>query len=163
MIVQLTGNITYPITLDPTVWIFDDRKIKLEEAFNEKDKLKLKEKSNAQLTSERLEREIYPGNAKPPVNKSLSKKEREDALKYSYVMPIKHFLDNIEIKSNASKAVLISDSRKTEISLMQLKNCFLLFSVDGKPLSVDGPVHLLFHDGSNKSNPIKGIKKIDIQ
>ncbi|MDY0408070.1 hypothetical protein [Paracerasibacillus soli] len=55
MIVQLTGNITYPITLDPTVWIFDDRKIKLEEAFNEKDKLKLKEKSNAQLTSERLE------------------------------------------------------------------------------------------------------------
>lgn len=33
MIVQLKGNVQFPITLDPTVWIFDDRKIKLEEAF----------------------------------------------------------------------------------------------------------------------------------
>ncbi|WP_250130006.1 hypothetical protein [Jeotgalicoccus sp. WY2] len=31
MIIQLTGNVRYQITLDPSTWIFDDRKIKIED------------------------------------------------------------------------------------------------------------------------------------
>ena len=31
MIIQLTGNVRYQITLDPSTWIFDDRKIVLED------------------------------------------------------------------------------------------------------------------------------------
>ena len=31
MIVQVNGNVKFPITLDPSVWIFDDRKVLLEE------------------------------------------------------------------------------------------------------------------------------------
>src|SRR5690625_6189198 len=37
VIVQLAGNVGYPITLDPTVWIFDDRKVLLEEEFIKKE------------------------------------------------------------------------------------------------------------------------------
>ncbi len=36
MIIQIKGNVKYPITLDPSVWIFDDRKILLEDAFKDK-------------------------------------------------------------------------------------------------------------------------------
>ncbi len=25
-VIQVKGNVTYPITIDPSVWIFDDRK-----------------------------------------------------------------------------------------------------------------------------------------
>lgn len=36
LIIQIKGNVKYPITLDPSVWIFDDRKILLEDAFKDK-------------------------------------------------------------------------------------------------------------------------------
>ncbi len=37
------------------------------------------------------------------------------------------------------------------------------FSQDGKPLTEDGPVHLLFADGSNVENPIKNIRAIRVE
>ncbi|MDA8353303.1 MAG: hypothetical protein M0Z65_09010 [Firmicutes bacterium] len=32
-IIQLTGKVTYPITLDPTLWIFDDRRFEMADRF----------------------------------------------------------------------------------------------------------------------------------
>ncbi len=29
-VIQVKGNVTYPITIDPSVWIFDDRKFPFE-------------------------------------------------------------------------------------------------------------------------------------
>ena len=37
------------------------------------------------------------------------------------------------------------------------------YSQDGKPLREDGPVHLLFADGSNIDNPIKNISAIRVE
>mgnify|MGYP001051368502 CR=1 FL=1 len=34
-IVTITGNVKYPITLDPSVWIFDDRKFDLDQFFSD--------------------------------------------------------------------------------------------------------------------------------
>lgn len=59
MIVQLKGNVQFPITLDPTVWIFDDRKIKLEEAFYRiKKKTILKRTSSLNSGSDHLSNEV---------------------------------------------------------------------------------------------------------
>ncbi len=80
MIVPIVGNVTYPITLDPTVWIFDDRKILLEEAFlhtSEKEMTEEEKYKNAIQNNDWYHHE----HIKPPVNKSISKKEREEALK----------------------------------------------------------------------------------
>lgn len=60
------------------------------------------------------------------------------------------------------KKVLVTKRKEIVISIADLYNSYLLFALDGKPLTEDGPVHLLFKDGSNKDNPIKGVTKIKI-
>lgn len=162
MIVPILGNVNYSITLDPTVWIFDDRKILLEEAFNEKEK---KIKDNDEIlrkTAENFDRELDQDIIKPPINKSINRYEREKILVNSYVMPIKEFLSHAEVKANATDVTLVTDQDEVKISLKNLENSLLLFSIKGKPLLDDGPVYLFFQDGSNKDNPIKNVKKIII-
>lgn len=161
MIVQLAGNVKFPITLDPTVWIFDDRKVLLSDALsgkvtNEADNI---EKMN---TADRWNQEVYQQKVRPPVNKSITKFEREKILKNSYVMPIKEFLSHAEVNQNAQDVTLMTKFGEEKISLEALQDCYLLFSIEGKPLKTDGPVHLFFKDGTNRNTPIKGIEKIVI-
>jgi hypothetical protein len=155
MIVPIIGNVKYQITMDPTVWIFDDRKIILEDAFSPKEK---QEKDAIEEAAKQWELAI----AKPPVDKTLTRHAREDILKYSYVMPIHDFLNHAEIHEDAKDATLITTDGDISIAITELYNSYLLFALNGKPLKEDGPVHLIFKDGKNKDNPIKGIKKIKI-
>ncbi|HLR07813.1 MAG TPA: hypothetical protein VK136_00950 [Bacillota bacterium] len=159
MIVPITGNVVYPITLDPSVWIFDDRKIEFEKAFatsyepeDGDDELK--------KAAERWNKEVSPKNYISTTNRGIGRSERKEILKRSYVMPIKPFIENAEPKSNARHAILMTRFGNETIALERLKNSFLLFSKEGKPLKEDGPVHLYDRDGSNQNNPIKGIQKI---
>ncbi|MEC5422823.1 hypothetical protein QGM71_04835 [Virgibacillus sp. C22-A2] len=165
MIVPITGKVTYAITLDPTVWIFDDRKILLEEAFNSNVNTLDSENEDNELenASKRWDREVYQQKINPPVNKSIKRFEREKILKSSYVMPLDDFLANAEIDSIASAAILVTASGEVTISLDELINSYFLFARDGKPLKEDGPVHLYYKDGSNRENPIKNITKVIIK
>src|SRR5690625_260783 len=162
MIVQIKGKIKFPITLDPSVWIFDDRKIVLEEAFTEqKEPIK---KEDAQKTAEMLDQEFnIQTKIKPPVNKSIKRFDKEKALTESFVMPLKPFIENVEINADAAKARLITDGDDIVITIDQLMNTYALFSNKGKPLIDDGPIHLYFGDGLNKDQPFKGIKEIVIE
>lgn len=160
MIIPITGNVSYPITLDPSVWIFDDRKILLNEAFNPKFKRE-NEQDEAKQTAERLN-QAYHQKVRPPVNKSINKFERDKVLKNSYVMPLEEFIEHAEPNTSSTTVTLKTKSGNESISLEQLKKSLLLFSIKGKPLTDDGPVHLLFHDGSNKQSPIKGVLEIKI-
>lgn len=160
MIVPILGNVAYPITMDPTVWIFDDRKVILEEAFSVTEKQDTSD--DLQNAAQRWEQAISR-QEKPPVNQSIKRHEREDILKHSYVMPIHDFLNHTEIKDDAKEAVLVTDSGETTIPISDLYNSYFLFAIEGKPLKEDGPVHLLYKDGSNKDNPIKGINKIIVK
>lgn|SRR5690625_1801729 len=148
MIVQIKGKVKFAITLDPTVWIFDKRKIVFEDLFDpEKQKQRELDKNNSEESF----------NAKnPPVKRERS----EVLLNNSYAMPIENFLANAEIESDATYAVIQTTFGDEKITLEQLQDCYLLFSYKGKPLIDDGPVHLYFKDGSNKNDPIKGVKQI---
>lgn len=162
MIVPISGNVTYSITLDPTVWIFDDRKVLLEEAFNKKQEIQ-EDDNELERASKRWDREVYQQNIKPPVNASIKKFEREKILANSYVMPLEDFIANAEAKQTAESAILLAGDKEIKISLHALKDSYFLFAVDGKPLKEDGPVHLYFKDGSNREDPIKHISKIVIE
>lgn len=162
MIVQLTGNVNYSITLDPTVWIFDDRKVLLEEAFLDKQLDSNTEVDELELAANRWSQEVYQQRVRPPVNKSITKFEREKILKNSYVMPIYEFLSHAEVKPNAAGVRLVTVHGDINITLSELQDCYLLFAVEGKPVKNDGPVHLYFKDGSNQDQPITGIQKIII-
>lgn len=150
MIIQIKGNVAYPITLDPSVWIFDDRKIKLENAFEqravENDDMN---KDNSKLN-------------KPPVNNSIKKYNKKELLEGSYVMPIKEFIENAEMNRQATEVHLHTSNGINKISLDSLLNALLWFSVDGRQIKEQGPAYLLFNDGSNRDNPIKGIQSIEI-
>lgn len=162
MIVQLKGKVKFPITLDPTVWIFDDRKIALKDAFIEKknsDQL-----DDAEKTAEMFDQEVYfQTKIKPPVKKSIKKFDREKILSESYVMPLKPFIEHSHVSGQATKARLITDADDIIITLEQLLQSLALFSLEGKPLKEDGPIHLFFGDGSNRENPFKAIKQIVIE
>lgn len=162
MIVPILGKVNYSITLDPTVWIFDDRKVLLEEAFNAKEEKNENNDDALRKTAENFDRELDTSIIRPPVNKSISRYEGEKILTNSYVMPIKEFLSHSEVQSDATDVTLITEHEEINISLETLENSLLLFSIKGKPLLKDGPVHLFYQDGSNKDNPIKSIKKIII-
>lgn len=162
MIIQLKGKVTYPITLDASVWIFDDRKIILEEAFTEKEVVQ--EEDPLKKADEMFNQEIYfQTKIKPPVNKSINRYEKEKILENSFVMPLEDFINNAEVKPEAKRALLKTDGDDIVITVEQLTDAYLLFAVDGKPLKEEGPVHLYFRDGSNKEAPIKNIKQIIIE
>ncbi|WP_156290462.1 hypothetical protein [Oceanobacillus salinisoli] len=162
MIVPIVGNVSYSITLDPTVWIFDERKILLEDAFTEKKETGVKEDHLKQV-AQRFNRDVVQQD-KPKTNKGITKKEGEEILKNSYVIPIHDFIKNAEIKDSAKNATFVTDDEKEgyTLPLKDLETGYLLFAKNGKPLKEDGPVHFLYKDGSNKDNPIKNIKKIVI-
>ncbi|MYL47816.1 hypothetical protein GLV94_19450 [Virgibacillus halodenitrificans] len=161
MIVPIIGNVTYSITLDPTVWIFDDRKILLEE-LTENKLSKAEETDEIEKASKRWEKELDPQFHKPPVNRSIKQFEREKILTSSYVMPLKDFINNAEIKTDVEDVTLVTENGDYNISIDDLKEGYFLFAIDGKPLKEDGPVHFLYQDGANINDPIVGIKKIVI-
>ncbi|RPF56126.1 hypothetical protein [Aquisalibacillus elongatus] len=159
-IVQIQGNVRHPITLDPTVWIFDDRKILLDEAFNNQSSDAQNHAANEDTP---FNRNQYQQKMNPPINESVKKFDRKKVLENSYLMPINHFLPNAEPDKNATKAILHTDDGQQEITIDELNDSLLLFALDGKPLKDDGPVHLYFNDGRNYDAPIKSIKKIHIE
>lgn len=163
MIIQITGNVQFNITLDPSVWIFDDRKISFEEAFTLKAPLQQQEEDEIREASLRWDREVYQQKLDPPINQSISSFEKKKIIIGTYVMPLVPFLDHANINNNATKAILETKDESVEISLEKAKETLLLFAQNGHPLKEDGPVHVYFHDGSNKQSPIKGLKKIIIQ
>src|SRR5690554_2242321 len=119
MIVQVRGNVKCPITLDPTVWIFDDPKILLE-VFLEKG-------VNAAEDEALNDDQDLQQKTKPPVNLSLTKYEREKALENRYIMPMKELLNNSEQEENVVSAILHTDHSDVEISFSELEVSALLF------------------------------------
>src|SRR5690625_5763031 len=75
-------------------------------------------------------------------------------------MPIYDFVENAEVDSDVTEAILTTTNGPVEVPIDKFKSSLLLFSENGKPVKEDGPVHLFFDDASNKDNPIKGISKI---
>ncbi|RWZ60737.1 hypothetical protein EQV77_05430 [Halobacillus fulvus] len=164
MIVQIAGNVKFPITLDPTVWIFDDRKVTFKEIF-EPDAVETSEEEEDELKRQslRFDREVYQQKLNPPVNKSLNRYEKQRIVNGTFLMPLKPFLHTSEPARDVSTAALVTKDGEHVIDADDLAESYLLFAKEGKPLKEEGPVHLYFKDGSNRSQPIKGIKKIVLQ
>ncbi|WP_347550522.1 hypothetical protein ABFG93_02990 [Pseudalkalibacillus hwajinpoensis] len=160
-IIPIKGKVNYSITLDASVWIFDDRKIELEEFLKFDDLAEQNENDYIRTQAERWDRERT--GIKPPINKSIKRFEKERVLKESYVIPLKPFLTNACPLENGLKVQLeTSNGDHYLITLEEAKNGFLRFSKDGKPLREDGPTHFYYGDGSNASTPYTDISAITI-
>lgn len=162
-IIVLSGKVKYSITLDPTVWIFDDRKVDLTTYFSTSFEHSNELEEYTKSVSKHWDREIMEGAVYPPTLKTEKKYEKEKVLTGSFGIPILPFLKNAELKDDAVSLIIKTLTSEHQISLEKAKNLLLGFSDGGKPLSEDGPVHVYFGDGSNLLNPIKNVKEFIIK
>lgn len=136
-IIPLTGNLGYTITLDPSSWLFDDRKVDLITYFNE-----------------------------PHDEKTTTPKiKKRDLLKNDYTLgiPFKPFLENAEPLPEASTVIIETRNEEYNIPLEEARAGILAFSKEGKFLNEDGPAHFYYGDGSNKNEPITDIVKFTVR
>ncbi|WAA13251.1 peptidyl-prolyl cis-trans isomerase [Fervidibacillus halotolerans] len=156
-ILEIKGNVSFKITLDPGVWIFDDRRIDLDTYFQTNTDHTSKEELYEEKISKYWSREISEGAVSPPTLNTEKKYEKEKVLTGSFGMPIEPFINNAEPGEDAKTLVIETKQGNTSIPLDQGKKIILGFSKNGKPLKEDGPVHVYYGDGSNKENPITNV------
>ncbi|MFC6038199.1 peptidyl-prolyl cis-trans isomerase [Paenisporosarcina macmurdoensis] len=163
IIIPIKGEVNFKITLDPAVWIFDDRRIDLNTFFTEQQIEKNELEDYTKKMSAHWSREIMEGATLPPTIKTEKKYERTKMLTGTFGIYLKHFLKNAEIKDGA-KAVIIETASGEEhsFSLEQADSIIFKYSQDGKPLREDGPVYVLLADGSNLENPIKHVSAVRV-
>ncbi|MDN3014897.1 peptidyl-prolyl cis-trans isomerase [Paenibacillus sp. BSR1-1] len=156
-IMMITGKVKYTITLDPGVWIFDDRRVDLTTYFS-----KEKENVNAmeeytKAVSKHWDREITEGAIYPPTLKTEKNFEKVKVMNGTFGIPFKPFLKNAEPTDDASTLVVQCSNKDYEFPLDEAYELILGFSNNGKPLSLDGPVHVYMGNGSNQEKPIKNV------
>ncbi|GLB60346.1 peptidyl-prolyl cis-trans isomerase [Cytobacillus sp. NCCP-133] len=157
-IISFKGKVKYAITLDPGVWIFDDRRVDLTTYFNQETKNRNELEEYTKAVSKHWDREIMEGAVFPPTLKTEKKFKKEKVLTGTFGMPFKPFLLNAEPDENAEFLIIESVDGEFQLPLSQAEDLILGFSKEGKPLKEDGPVHVYMGDGSNKNNPIKTVK-----
>ncbi|MGX8176117.1 hypothetical protein ACWS7L_01370 [Exiguobacterium artemiae] len=141
MIFPITGNVRYPLTIDPTVWIFDERKIEV-------DQIGKQIADNAQEAyyakmGAAWDKGITEGS-RTDHNKPMTREEKDAALRGTFAMPLAPFIRNAEVFEGAT-TLRFEGVETVELDLSALPDMYLQFSKDGKVLT-DGPVHLLYRD-----------------
>ncbi|WP_243290838.1 peptidyl-prolyl cis-trans isomerase [Bacillus sp. FJAT-47783] len=162
-IIPVKGKVKYTITLDPGVWIFDDRRIDLDTYFDLHEQSEDEELAYIENTAKHWEREIREGAVFPPTLKTERKFEKEKILTGSFGMNLAPFLQNASPTEDASKVIFQTTSGNVEVPMEKAKQAILAFSLNGKPLKEDGPVHVYYQDGSNRKDPIKNVEAIVVE
>lgn len=162
-IIIISGETKFSITLDPGVWIFDDRKIELTTFFSKQKEVTNELEAYTKSVSKHWDREIIEGAVFPPTLKTEKKYEKEKVLTGTFGIPFKPFLENAEPKQNVKKVIVKTADDEYEIPFDIANKLILGFSDAGKPLTSDGPIHVYFGDGSNKQNPIKNVREFIVK
>ncbi|WP_010192809.1 hypothetical protein [Bacillus sp. m3-13] len=163
-IIRIEGKVNFSITLDPGVWIFDDRRIDLDTYFTEQKREKTDElEEYTKAVSKHWEREIREGAISPPTLKSERKFEKEKLLNGTFGIKFGPFLHNAEPQPDSTKVVFVGADAELEVDIPTAQEIILAFSKNGKPLKENGPVHIYFEDGSNHSEPLTGVHKIIVK
>lgn len=163
-VIQITGKVQHSITLDPGIWIFDDRRIDLNTFFSddyvERDELEAYKKAMGKHWS----REIMEGATFPPTLETEMQFEDSKEITGTYGIYLHHFLKNASPNEDATIISFETETGQSYPFPIDKTDEFLLkYCIDGKPLQDDGPVHLLLKDGSNLDTPIKNIIEINIK
>ncbi len=162
-IVPIKGNVTFPITLDAGVWIFDDRKVDLTTYFSRTTEAIDELEEYTKAVSRHWSREIQEGATYPPTLKTEKKYEKERILTGTFGIPFAPFLKNAEPHADATTVVIETDNGEYALPITEARDLILGFSLNGKPLKENGPVHAYNGDGSNKREPITSVKAFRIE
>lgn len=163
-IIPLKGAVKYQLTLDPTVWIFDDRRIDLTTYFTEQAEEADEDMKYLLAMGKHWSREIIEGATVPPTLKTERKFDRKGMQTGTFGILLGHFINNAEVEPTASEVVFeCANGDEHTFPLDEAKTLIFKYSEDGKPLAEGGPVHLLLADGSNVDAPIMQVNAIRVQ
>lgn len=164
-VIFIKGNVKHSITLDPGIWIFDDRRIDLDTFFTEGYEEVSAEIEYLDAAGKHWSREIMEGAVFPPTLKTEKGfEEDKDEVDGTFGIFLNHFLKNAEPNEDATTILFeTKDGSSHKFPLEQLDQFILKFCENGKPLKVDGPAQLLLTDGSYNDKPIKEIIAITIE
>ena len=163
-VIQITGNVQHSITLDPGIWIFDDRRIDLDTFFTgdyvERDEMEEYKKAMGKHWS----REIMEGATFPPTLETEKQFEESKDITGTYGIYLNHFLKNSRPNEDATIIAFETENGESHpFPIDKLDDIILKYSIDGKPLRENGPVHVLLKDGSNIENPITNVIAVNIK
>lgn len=162
-IITIKGNVKHTITLDPTVWIFDDRKVDLNTFFTEEYVERNEEEEYKRSMGKHWSREIMEGATFPPTLKTEKKFDRQKMVTGTFGISLDHFVKNAAPSENAKTITFLTmDGTEETFPVSEIGNFLFKFSQDGKPLTDDGPAHLLLKDGSNIEQPLRKVTGIVI-
>ncbi|MCG1008610.1 hypothetical protein J4760_00950 [Salinicoccus sp. ID82-1] len=140
MIIQIMGNVRFQITLDPSTWIFDDRKEEL-------DKILRNDADEEQIDfsdSKEWNRQIIEGTTKPPTLKSEKKFKKQQLLDGTFAICLKPFLEYAEPVRGEDAMITFTHEADTTILPYDARHTFYAhFSRDGKQLYEDGLIDVL--------------------
>ncbi|GIN74427.1 hypothetical protein J14TS2_49020 [Bacillus sp. J14TS2] len=160
MIMNIKGKVKFPITLDVGAWIFDDRRIDLDTySFEDEKQDDLTEE--ATTVSKHWDRSVKEGAVSP--KQTRKRYEKAKMLTSTFAIKLEPFLKNAEPDPKASLLVFETNGEDVSIPLEEGYAILVQFSNKGKALKEDGPVHILFPDGSNVDHPIKNVKAFRVE
>ena len=159
--IQIKGEVKFPITLDSTTWIFDDRKVQIEDL--EQGVFDGTKPINFDDNRE-WNRAILEGQTNPPTLNSEIKYKRRAVLEKSFVINMTPFFKNAEPHDNATTIRLFNDNESIEIPIDLLPYLFFQFAKDCKRLyedySVDSFVYIPEEGYSYQFQYVTGIEVI---
>ncbi|MCG3090233.1 peptidyl-prolyl cis-trans isomerase [Sporosarcina cyprini] len=161
-IIPVTGNVKFSITLDPTVWIFDDRRLDLDTFFTDQHVERDEMEEYKEAMGKHWSREIMEGATFPPTLKTEKKYEKQKMLTGTFGMLLEPFIKNAEPGESATTFSFVTGEGEHTFPLKDAVDMILQYSIEGKPVKEGGPVYVLFRDGSNRDNPIKGVTAIRV-
>lgn len=161
-VIVCKGAVTFPITLDPSVWIFDERKIDLLTYAGEEGPSDQERAQYLQGTGSQWDKELREGAALP-TDRPTSLVEARKALEGDYGMPLAPFIENAQPLPEATHVRLHrKEGEPLLIPIEEAKRAILQFSKGGKPIRENGPVYFYFPETLlAKEPPIQGVTTLE--
>ena len=135
--IQIKGAVNFPISLDSTTWIFDDRKVTIDDL--ERGVFDGTRPINFDDNKE-WNRAILEGQTNPPTLDSEIKYKKRSVLDETFVINMTPFFKNAEPNDKATAIKLYNDNDAIEIPIELLPYLFFQFAKDGKRLYSDNAV-----------------------
>lgn len=164
-ILQVKGNVKFPIYLDPGTWIFDDRKFDLDTWHPEKNNMDdTGHESYLKQVSSQWDKEIIEGSSPPP-REPVQKTKKQQLTENSFGIFMKPFFLNTEPEHNVTSVIIHTEESNFTFPYEEALQLVAGFSIKGRPIKEDegGPVHIYLGDGSNRQSPIKNVTGFTIQ
>ncbi|OLS37339.1 hypothetical protein BTR22_07620 [Alkalihalophilus pseudofirmus] len=162
-VIFIEGNVDHPLTIDPSVWIFDERKVDLTTYFTEERIVEDKDEAYTKAISAQWDKEIIEGSAPPNPNSNDNKIQynKEELTTGSFGMPLAPFLQNVKPNQDVREVLVEQEGGTIQtIPLSEAMEMVAGFSKEGKPLIETGPIHLYYGDSRNREEPITHVRKL---